>query len=242
MGKNVAVVTGGTSGIGRAFVAALHARGWQVVTCGRDERKLEALRADFPGVHAHACDVGDKAAVMAFADTVLRAHAHVRLLVNNAGGLREIDFNQAGVLAGDLTREIRINLEGAIHMSAAFLPSLRLARPAHLIMVSSGYGLVPATRAPVYSASKAGLRAFTKALRRQLAGQGITVTDVAPPVVDTPATAHRAVGKLSPERMVSQVLDAAFKGRPEVYPGQARWLPLMLRLAPAWIEARVGRT
>ncbi|MDO9001990.1 MAG: SDR family NAD(P)-dependent oxidoreductase [Aquabacterium sp.] len=58
-----------------------------------------------------------------------------------------------------------------------FFPSLRASTPSHIVMVSSGFGLLPATRAPIYSASKAGLRSFTKALRRQLEGQGITITD-----------------------------------------------------------------
>lgn len=237
-----AVVTGGSSGIGRAFVAELHRTGWQVVTCGRDASKLAALEKAYPGIRTHVCDVSDKASVMAFADAVLAAHPEVRLLVNNAGGLREIDFNRPDLLAQDLTQELRANLEGAIHMTASFLPALRAAAPANIIMMSSGYGLAPATRAPLYSASKAGLRSFTKALRRQLAGQGITITDVAPPAVDTPATAHYQADKLTPEHVVKVALNAAKAGRSEVYPGKARWLPLLLRLAPQVAERLVSKT
>lgn len=237
-----AVVTGGSSGIGRVFVAALHAQGWRVVTCGRDAEKLKQLAQAFPGVATHLCDVGDKASVEAFVASVTSAFTDVKLLINNAGGMRELDFTQSDLLRLDLTQEIRSNLDGVIHMTAGFLPVLRASSPSHIIMVSSGYGLVPATRAPVYSASKAGLRSFTKALRRQLTGQGVTVTDVAPPAVDTPAAAGYAGKKISAEQVAELTLAAAWRGQDEVYPGETRWLPLMMRLAPRWIESLVAKT
>lgn len=237
-----AIVTGGSSGIGRAFVASLHLSGWYVVTCGRDAGKLQQLAQAFPGIHTYQCDVSDKDAVAAFVAHASSACSDIKLLVNNAGALQELDFTQPDLLSLDLTREIRCNLEGAIHMTAGFLPALRASGHANIIMVSSGFGLLPATRAPIYSASKAGLRSFTKALRRQLEGQGITVTDVAPPSVDTPATAHYKASKISPEQVVELALDAAWRGQTEVYPGMARWLPLMMRLAPRLIERIVAKS
>ena len=237
-----AVITGGSSGIGRAFVAALHAKGWRVVTCGRDKEKLQQLSQAFPGVTTYICDVGDKASVEAFVASVTSAFTDVKLLVNNAGGMRELDFTQADLLRQDLTQEIRSNLDGVINMTAGFLPVLRACAPSHIIMVSSGYGLVPVTRAPIYSASKAGLRSFTKALRRQMTAQGVTITDVAPPAVDTPAAAGYVGKKISPEQVVELTLAAAWRGQEEVYPGETRWLPLMMRLAPCWIEDLVAKT
>ncbi len=238
----VAVISGGSSGIGKAFVAALHARGYVIVTCGRDPAKLGQLEAEFPGVEGHAVDVSDGAAMRAFAKDVLSAHSRVDLLISNAGGLREIDFLNESVQGQDLTAEIRSNFEGAIHLISGFLPGLRRAGRAAIIIVSSGYALAPATRAPIYSASKAALHSLAKSLRRQLAPVNITVTEVAPPVVDTPAVAHRQVAKMSARQVAEQTLSAAAKGVKEVYPGQARWLPLMLRLAPSLIEAMVAKT
>ncbi len=89
-------------------------------------------------------------------------------------------------------------------------------------MVSSGYALALATRAPVYDAGKAGLHAFTKALRHQLAPRGVRVVEVLPPVV------------------VAATLKAIARGRSDVLVGQTRWLPTLLRLAPAttgWLGA-----
>jgi len=237
-----AIVTGGSSGIGRAFVASLHHSGWQVVTCGRDIGKLHQLAQEFPGVHVYQCDVSDKTSVMAFVAWVSSAFQNIKLLVNNAGGMSELDFTQADLLHLDLTQEIRANLDGVINVTAGLLPALRAAAPSQIIMVSSGYGLVPATRAPVYSASKAGLRSFTKALRRQLKDEGVSITDVAPPAVDTSAAGGYQGKKISPEQVVALTLDAAWRGQKEVYPGETRWLPLMMRLAPGWIENLVART
>lgn len=237
-----AVITGGSSGIGRAFVAALHAKGWRVVTCGRDAEKLGQLTQAFPGVVTHLCDVSDKASVEMFVAAVTSAFPRINLLINNAGVMRELDFTRAEILSQDLTQEIRANLDGVIHMTAGLLPVLRASAPAQIIMVSSGYGLVPSTRAPVYSASKAGLRSFTKALRRQMRGQGVAITDVAPPAVDTPAAAGYRGKKMSPEQIAESTLAAAWRGQEEVYPGETRWLPLMLRLAPRWIESLVAKT
>jgi uncharacterized oxidoreductase len=240
--RPVAVVTGGSSGIGAAFVAALHDAGWSVITCGRDRARLLRLAARFPGVQTYVCDVADRESVAAFAGALLGSVASVELLVNNAGGLSEIDFTRDDLAGVDLTADLRVNLEGAINVTAALLPALKAAPKADLVMVTSGYALAPATRAPVYSAAKSGLRAFTKALRRQLQGTTITVTEVVPPLVDTPAVAHRNGLKISAEHVVAETLAALRAKRTEVYPGRARLLPLLLRLAPRRIEEVLARS
>ncbi|MGD0563918.1 MAG: SDR family NAD(P)-dependent oxidoreductase [Roseiarcus sp.] len=238
----VAVVSGGSSGIGKAFVASLRQRGYTVVTCGRDEAKLRQLQAEHPGVECHAVDVSDAAAMREFSNKVLAAHPKIDLLISNAGGLREIDFLSENLQNLDLTAEIRSNLDGAIHLIIGFLPGLRRAGRASIIVVSSGYALAPATRAPIYSASKAALHSLSKSLRRQLSALNITVTEVAPPVVDTPAVAHRKVAKMDARQVAEQALSAAARGAKEVYPGPARWLPLLLRIAPSLAEAIVAKS
>ncbi len=238
----VAVVSGGSSGIGKAFVTALRARGYAVVTCGRDPEKLRRLESEYPGVECHAVDVSDASAMQAFSNAVLSAHPRIDLLISNAGGLREIDFTSDNLQSLDLTAEIRSNLDGAIHLISGFLPGLKRAGRASIVIVSSGYGLAPATRAPIYSASKAALHSLSKSLRRQLAPLNITVTEVAPPVVDTPAVAHRSVPKMSAKDVAEQALAAASKGVKEVYPGQARLLPLLLRIAPSFAENLVAKS
>jgi uncharacterized oxidoreductase len=240
--QRVAVVTGGSSGIGAAFVGALHEAGWTVVTCGRDRTRLDRLEWRYPGVRTYVCDVADREAVAELAAELRASVGPIDLLVNNAGGLSEIDFTREDLAAVDLTADLRVNLEGAINVTAALLPALKAAPKANLVMVTSGYALAPATRAPVYSAAKSGLRSFTKALRRQLRSSTIAVTEVVPPLVDTPAVAHRKGPKISAEAVVAETLAAIRANRTEVYPGRARLLPLLLRLAPRKIEEALARS
>jgi uncharacterized oxidoreductase len=238
----VAVVSGGSSGIGRALVAALCKDGYRVLTCGRDAAKLGQLERELPGVSGQVCDVADRRAVQEFAAKVLAEHPAVDLLISNAGGLREIDFTAADLDSIDLTAELRINLEGAIHLIAAFMPGLRRAAPASILVVSSGYALAPVTRAPIYSASKAALHSLCKSLRRQLAPLKISVTELLPPLVDTPAVAHRQAKKISAEAVAQMALAATHRGAEEVHPGDVRVLPLMLRLLPGMAESIVAKT
>lgn len=238
----VAVVSGGSSGIGRALVAELHREGWLVHTCGRDTGKLAQLERDFTGVRTAVCDVSDRSAVRHFAEKVFTETPAINLVVSNAGGLREIDFTAADLSKVDLTAELRINAEGAINLVAEFLPGLKRSSGASILVVSSGYALAPATRAPIYSASKAALHSFCIALRRQLAPLNIGVTELLPPVVDTPAVAHRKVSKLSASDVAHQALAGTASRRAEVLPGQARLLPLLLRLAPGLAQRIVAKT
>lgn len=241
--QRVAVISGGSSGIGRAMVMQLHRAGWRVFTCGRDAQKLRLLEQQVPGVTGIVCEVSDRAAVEAFAAQVLGQCPAVDLLISNAGGLVEIDFTAPNLSTIDLTAELRVNLEGAIHLIAAFLPGLKAAvPPAAMLIVSSGYALAPATRGPIYSAAKAGLHSLSKSLRRQLAPLGITVTELLPPLVDTPAVAHRSGKKLSTEAVAEAALDGVRRGREMVCPGDVRFLPLLLRLMPRTAENIVAKT
>ncbi len=240
--RPVAVVSGGSSGIGRAFVAALQARGDRVFACGRDPERLRRLERDHPGVRGLVCDMADTQAVRGFVSTVLDESRRIDLLVSNAGVLRSLDFADPAIGAAEPDLEIGINLGGAIQLIASAMPGLLAAAPSRVVVVGSGYGLVPSTAAPVYSASKAGLHGFCKALRRQLAESGVGVTEVLPPLVDTPAVSHRQGAKLSADALVRQVLREASRGRDEVLPGTVRWLPLLLRLAPGFAERMVGRS
>ena len=240
--RAVAVVSGGSSGIGRAFVAALHARGDRVFACGRDPDRLRQLERDHPGVRGLVCDMADAAAIRGFVAAVLDEAGRIDLLVSNAGVLRTLDFADPGIGDADPAREIGINLGGAIELGASAMPGLLAAAPSRIVVVGSGYGLAAWTAAPAYSASKAGLHGFCKALRRQLAASRVGVTEVLPPLVDTPAVSHRQGAKLSPDSLVGQVLRDAARGRDEVLPGVVRWLPLLLRLAPRLTERMVARS
>jgi len=131
------------------------------------------------------CDVTEAAGRTSLVEWATSQFKELNILINNAGVQRDIDFTKgiAEFLAG--SNEITINLETPIVLSGLFIPHLAGKREAAIINVSSGLGFVPAARMPVYSAAKAGLHAFSMALRHQIQAVGIKVFEVVPPAVDT---------------------------------------------------------
>ncbi|HUZ12633.1 MAG TPA: SDR family NAD(P)-dependent oxidoreductase [Caulobacteraceae bacterium] len=237
----VVLITGGTSGIGHALANTLLAQGCHVVVCGRDQGRLDAARRRLAGVEALACDVTENGQIAGLLAHVERRWGRLDVLVNNAGRMTDLDFLQAPLSASRLAEEIQINLMAPINVTNLALPLLLRGESGTIVMVGSGYGWTPSARAPVYSAAKAGLRAFTKALRMQLDRAGVGVMEVIPPAVDTPSTAHRKGPKVSAELVAAKIASGISRNAREVFIGDARAIPLALRLAPRLLEDRVGR-
>ena len=182
---NTVLITGGASGIGYSMAEAFVDAGSEVILCGRREAKLLEAQKKHPSLHFRTCDVADDRQRSDLDDWVVTRFADLNVLVNNAGVQRDVDFTKGigEFLAGE--NEIRINLEAPILLSGLLVPHLTGKKGATIVNVSSGLGFVPAAKMPVYSASKAGLHAFTMALRQQLLRLRIKVFEVVPPAVDT---------------------------------------------------------
>jgi uncharacterized oxidoreductase len=185
LSHNTVLITGGATGIGYAMAEAFLEAGNTVIICGRREERLREAHARHPALHTRVCDVADAADRSGLVDWVSTRFSDLNVLVNNAGVQRDVDFTQGlgEFLAGE--NEIRVNLEAPIILSGLFVPLLARNKGAAIVNVSSGLGFVPAVRMPVYSASKAGLHAFSMAIRPQLSKIGITLFEVVPPAVDT---------------------------------------------------------
>jgi uncharacterized oxidoreductase len=182
---NTVLITGGASGIGLAMAEAFLKSGSEVIICGRREARLVDARKKHPELRIKTCDVSNPSDCKDLVYWVGSNFNNLNILVNNAGVQRDIDFTQGidAFLAGE--SEIRINLEAPIILSGLFIPLLIGKNEPAIVNVSSGLGFVPAARMPVYSATKAGLHAFSLALRHQLSKTGIKVFEVVPPAVDT---------------------------------------------------------
>lgn len=182
---NTVLITGGSSGIGYAMAEAFLEAGSTVVVCARGEQRLIEAKERHPDLHTHVCDVADPEDRRALVAFIAGRFPQLNVLVSNAGVQRDIDLTH-GVeefLSGD--NEIRVNLEAPIVLSAMLIPLLaRNGEPA-LINVSSGLGFVPMANMPVYCASKAGMHAFSMALRVQLGKLGVKVFEIVPPMIDT---------------------------------------------------------
>ena len=240
------LITGGTSGIGLELARQLLTRGNTVIVTGRKQDALDAAAAGLPGLQTIQSDVSDPQAIAALHEAVLARFPALDTLVNNAGIMHNIKLVQPRGLE-DLTQEIDINLSGPIHMVQQFLPHL-LTRPGAMIVnVSSGLAFVPFPVAPIYSAAKAGLHAYTQSLRVQLRGTDVRVVELAPPGVETPlfreefANELRGQKGMAPKELVRRALQAIEAGTLEVRPGLANVLRIMSRIAPGFILGQMVR-
>ncbi|GAA0580693.1 SDR family NAD(P)-dependent oxidoreductase [Paractinoplanes ferrugineus] len=175
-------VVGGTSGIGLELARRFRAAGSDVVVGGRTTELLEKLTAE--GFGAVEIDVTDAASVARARDDVLRSHPDLDVIVTMAGTGAAEDLQDPAHFATARTI-IDVNLLGTIRVIDAFISHLVARRAATVVTVSSGIGFLPFPLMPTYGASKAGVHAYSEALRAQLAGTGVEVAELVPPAVAT---------------------------------------------------------
>lgn len=182
-----ALVTGAASGIGAALAAGLAARGASLILVDINAAGLETvaapLRAEGCAVSTFVVDMGDAAAIARLETSVDASGAPVHLLFNNAGIALGGMFEE--VEMADFERLIDINLYGVIRMTRAFLPRLHAVDEAHIVNISSIFGIVAPAGQAAYSTAKFGVKGFSNALRHELAGSSIGVTTVHPGGVAT---------------------------------------------------------
>ena len=184
---NTILITGGSQGIGYAMAEYLLESGNTVIICGRNEAKLAAAKEAHPELITYVCDVADRKSRENFARRIAEEHPEMNFLINNAGIQKCIDLTQGtrDLEKGDM--EIETNLRGPIYMTALLLPLLEKNEDSKLLNVCSGLAFVGDRfpEMPVYSATKAGIHAYTRVARVQFKPLGIRVMEIIPPMVDT---------------------------------------------------------
>jgi uncharacterized oxidoreductase len=165
---NTILITGGTSGIGRALAEAFHQRGNQVIIAGRRQSRLDEITAAHAGMHGVQLDVEDAPAMDAFGLHIQERFPALNVLINNAGISRSEDLG-ADQIDLDVPRSIiQTNIASVLHLTARFLPTLRQQPRAAVIATTSGLAFVPRANYPTYCASKAFLHSWLQSLRVQL--------------------------------------------------------------------------
>src|SRR5215831_19011638 len=196
LSSGVAVVTGAGSGIGRALAQRLAAAGSALAIADIDEAALQptgqSLAKSSALVTTHVVDVAKEEHVKSFAADVSARHGRVTLLINNAGVALHGNFEEISL--DDLRWLMDINFWGAVYGVKYFLPLLRREPRAHIVNVSSVFGLIAPAGQAAYSASKFAVRGFTEALRHELAHSNVCVSCVHPGGIRTSIAKRARVG------------------------------------------------
>jgi short-subunit dehydrogenase len=264
-------ITGAASGIGRALAMELAARGADLALADRDEAGLQSVAGDIAKasrqkVSVHRIDVGDPEQVAVFTREAIAAHPKLNILINNAGvsllGLfHEIDQAQMEWL-------FNINFWGAVHSTRAFLPHLSSQPAAHIVNVSSIFGIMAPPGQTAYSAAKFALRGFSEALRHELqiyqspvrlsvvhpggiktnivrnsrAGSGITDNERRAQTIER----FDAIARTSAKDAALRIIKGIEKNQPRILiGGDARFMDLVQRFRPAtywsFMAKRIGK-
>jgi 2-hydroxycyclohexanecarboxyl-CoA dehydrogenase len=197
-----ALVTGGVGGIGAATCRRLAAEGARVAVTDLDLDRARELAAEIDG-EGHALDVTDPGQI----EIVVDAVGAVEVLVNNAGTDRFAFFTKSTPADWDLVLDV--NLRGLIAMTHAVLPGMQERGGGRIVNVASEAGRVGSQGSSVYSAAKAGVIGFTKAIARESARYGVTCNAVAPGPIETPLlmSAPQQLGELG-ERLIQGMVGA----------------------------------
>lgn len=245
---DLALVTGGSSGIGLAIAHALVSDGLTTIIVGRDKAKLDSAVAALEvaghdvagtatagtagGVAGYACDVRDRTAVRELVDAIKRAHGEPTVLVNNAG-------RSGGGVTADLSDELWLDIIDA-NLNSVFWVTREVLRSSsaikkptgRIINIASTGGKQGVPYGAAYSASKAGVIGFSKALAKELARTGPTVNAVCPGYVETPMAQDVRRGNARLKGLTEEQVLAEFEAKiplgrystPEEVAGMVRYL------------------
>jgi NAD(P)-dependent dehydrogenase (short-subunit alcohol dehydrogenase family) len=246
--RPVAVVTGGSSGIGAAIARRLAREGWLCVLVARGADRLETVAREL-GAEAQACDVADRDAVERAAAAVMERHPAIRVLVNCAGipGRRTFLTAEPELIE----RVVHVNYLGGLWCLRAFLPALERARPADVVNVVSVSGTVAFPPSGPYSASKHAQLAFSRASAAELRRRGVRVHTVCPGFVETEGFPQRAVLRnpvlrravIGPDEVAEHVFAVLRRDTLESFvPGWYRVFAIVQALAPRALGRLLARS
>ena len=212
----VVLITGGSSGIGKAAALKIAEAGAKVVIAARGEEELEATRKEISDAghlcYAFKADLADLDSCDSLIEQVTKQHGGVDILINNAGrSIRrsiELSFDRFH----DFERTMQLNYFGSLRLIMQSLPGMIAKRRGHIINISSIGVLASSPRFSAYVASKAALDAFSHCAQGELSGKGISFTTINMPLVKTPMIAptkmYDSVPTLSPEEAADLIVKA----------------------------------
>lgn len=182
--NKVAVVSGGTKGIGRAIIDNFAADGFDIITCSRSQKDLLELKSEIESkyrnieVLTRQSDLALKAEVNDFVKYIISKKSHIEVLVNNTGIF--LPGTISGEPDGHLESMINTNLYSAYYLTRGILPLMKHDKKGHIFNICSIASIMPYANGGSYSISKYAMLGMTKVLREEMKDQGIRVTAVLP--------------------------------------------------------------
>ena len=224
----LALVTGGSDGIGREIALQLQGAGADVIVTGRSAEKLQAMAA--LGFGTIAGDLSTAEGIDAVVGGV--ADKPLALLVNNAGVGSDYELDDTASL-DSAAQCIATNLYAPVALCTRLLPVLRAQPEAAIVNITSGLAIAPRAGGSIYCATKAGLRSYTQAIRHLLKDSNVRVIEALPPVVETGMTAARTGKKMSAHDCAAEIVAGIRRSKREVNVGMVKLLQFVNSLSPA---------
>jgi short-subunit dehydrogenase involved in D-alanine esterification of teichoic acids len=231
--NKVVVVTGSTSGIGHELTKKLLVAGNRVIACGRNKSVLHQLQQEFPSCAPVMGDLTSLECLTDIKKSVIDHGGELDILFNVAGVQYYYDFMLDEATPEKVREEVDINFTAQLQLIYTLLPFLMKAQSGAIVNVTSCLAVVPKQSAPVYCATKAALRCFTRALRYQLENTRVKLIEVVPALVDTPMIAGRRVKKMPVGDFVDKMLVGVASNQLEVRVGKAKLLLFLHRWVPS---------
>jgi short-subunit dehydrogenase len=256
---SAAAVTGAASGIGRALALELAARGCDLALADRDEAGLQQVAAEIARdgkrkLSTHRLDVGEPGQIQEYASAATSAHPSLNIVINNAGVALLGQFSEIDQAQMDWL--FNINFWGTVHGTRAFLPHLARQPAAHIVNLSSIFGIIAPPGQTAYCAAKFAVRGFSESLRHELAmaNSSVRLSVVHPGGVSTNIARNSrtgsgvtdnarraqaidrfdAVAKTTPAAAALRIIQGIEKNQPRILIGNdARFMDLLQRFRPA---------
>lgn len=212
----IAIVTGGTRGLGRVIAEALAKAGAQVVVCGRNAPD------DLPaGVTFRAADIRDPEEAKALVEATVADHGRIDILVNNAGGSPHAEAASASARFFDSI--VRLNLAAPMYMAQAAFAHMRAAGSGNIINIASVSGIRPSPGTAAYGAAKAGLLNLTQSLAQEWGPEGVRVNAIIAGLMQT-ETSELTYGGAEAQAAVGRSMPLQRMGKGEDIAGAVLWL------------------
>ena len=206
MKNKIALITGASSGIGKATAKIFAKNGIDLILCGRRQNRLDQLENElnsFCKIHTLNFDVRDKEGVFSKINELPEAFSEIDFLINNAGNAHGLDSFQDGKIE-DWEAMIDINVKGLLYVSKAVLPKMLVKEKGHIINIGSTAGKEVYPKGNVYCASKYAVDAINQGMRIDLNGKGIKVGAINPGMVATEFSEVRFKGDVEKASKVYQ--------------------------------------